>query len=248
MPLFDASSGPCLVNLVFHWLFLTAMTDKLSELRQTINQLDDDILALVKRRMVLAADVIKAKNGDSAYRPGREAEVIARLVAAAPDLPAQLVINVWRQLMTASTALQTSEMTIAVHDQAMAVAGWHFGGFFTSIRCTDVEATRRAMRDGADLALLPQGCEAELADWLLGEDGLHVIARTPPSGGDGMTPVWMIGRHPADPVGEECTLVARDTGDGATLVILKGRHNSVESELPTHHRVIGVIASTGETD
>ena len=47
------------------------MTDKLSELRQTINQLDDEILALVRRRMLLAADVIAAKNGGAAYRPGR---------------------------------------------------------------------------------------------------------------------------------------------------------------------------------
>ena len=42
------------------------MTDKLSELRQTINQLDDEILALVQRRMILAGDVIAAKNGGSA--------------------------------------------------------------------------------------------------------------------------------------------------------------------------------------
>ena len=248
MPPSDARPGPGPFHFVSHWLFLTAMTDKLSELRQTINQLDDDILSLVRRRMVLAADVIKAKNGDSAYRPGREAEVIARLIAAAPDLPAQLVMNVWRQLMTASTALQTSEMTIAVHHQAMAVAGWHFGGFFTSIGCADVEATRRAMREGADLALLPRGCESELADWLLEEQALHVIARTPPHEGGGMTPVWMIGRYPADPVAAECTLVARKSGDEAVLEILPGRHDPQESEPPACHRVIGVIASLDGTD
>ena len=224
------------------------MTDKLSELRQTINQLDDDILALVRRRMVLAGDVIRAKNGDAAYRPGREAEVIARLIAAAPDLPAQLVMNVWRQLMTASTALQTSQMTIAVHQQAMAVAGWHFGGFFTSISCADVDSTRRTMRDGADLALLPQGCEADLAAWLLQEEGLYVIARTPPRGGDGMAPVWMIGRHPADPVADETTLVARQTDDGAVLDILPGRQEPGDDDAPGRRRVIGIIASTDGTD
>ena len=55
-----------------------------------------------------------------------------RLVAAAPDLPAQLVVNLWRQLMTASTALQNDSMTIAVHRDAMAVAGWHFADFSRS--------------------------------------------------------------------------------------------------------------------
>ena len=144
------------------------MTDKLSELRQTINQLDDEILVLIRRRMVLAADVIAAKNGGAAYRPGREAQVMARLVASAPDLSAGLVVNLWRQLMPASTALQSHSMTIAVHRDAMAVAGWHFGGFFRTIGCDDLASVRQAMADGADIALLPAGCEAGMAGWLPG--------------------------------------------------------------------------------
>ena len=221
------------------------MTDKLSELRQTINQLDDEILALVRRRMVLAADVIAAKNGGAAYRPGREAQVMARLVASAPDLPAGLVVNLWRQLMTASTALQSDSMTIAVHRDAMAVAGWHFGGFFRTIGCDDLASVRQAMGDGADIALLPAGCEAEMAGWLLGEEGLHVIARTPPVGSSTLVPVWMIGRQPADPVAEECTLVARQGMDGPELEVVSGR---LDGAAGGGTRVIGVIASNGKTD
>ena len=221
------------------------MTDKLSELRQTINQLDDEILALVRRRMVLAADVIAAKNGGAAYRPGREAEVMARLVASAPDLPAGLVVNLWRQLMTASTALQSNSMTIAVHRDAMAVAGWHFGGFFTTIGCDDLASVRQAMADGADIALLPAGCEAGMAGWLLGEEGLHVIARTPPVGSSTLVPVWMIGRQPADPVTEECTLVARQGTNGPELEVVSERQDSAAGD---GARVIGVIASNGKTD
>ena len=221
------------------------MTDKLSELRQTINQLDDEILALVRRRMVLAADVIAAKNGGAAYRPGREAEVMDRLVAAAPDLPAQLVVNLWRQLMTASTALQNDSMTIAVHRDAMTVAGWHFGGFFTTLGCDDLDSMRQAMADGADIALMPAGSEAEMAGWLLDEPGLHVIARTPPVAGSRLVPVWMIGRQPADAVAEECTLVARHGTDGPELELVAGRHDSAAGD---GARVIGVIASNGKTD
>ena len=221
------------------------MTDKLSELRQTINQLDDEILALVRRRMVLAADVIAAKNGGAAYRPGREAEVMARLVASAPDLPAGLVVNLWRQLMTASTALQSDSMTIAVHRDAMAVAGWHFAGFFRTIGCDGLASVRQAMADGADIALLPAGCEARMAGWLLGEEGLHVIARTPPVGSSTLVPVWMIGRQPADPVAEECTLVARQGMDGPELEVVSGR---LDGAAGGGARVIGVIASNGKTD
>ena len=223
----------------------SAMTDKLSELRQTINQLDDEILALVRRRMVLAADVIAAKNGGAAYRPGREAEVMDRLVAAAPDLPARLVVNLWRQLMTASTALQNDSMTIAVHRDAMAVAGWHFGGFFTTVGCDDLALVRQAMEKGADIALVPAGYESEMAGWLLDEPGLHVIARTLPVAGSTLVPVWMIGRQPADPVAEECTLVARHGTGGPELELVVGRHDSAAED---GARVIGVIASNSKTD
>ena len=223
----------------------SAMTDKLSELRQTINQLDDEILALVRRRMVLAADVIAAKNGGAAYRPGREAEVMDRLVAAAPDLPARLVVNLWRQLMTASTALQNDSMTIAVHRDAMAVAGWHFGGFFTTVGCDDLALVRQAMEKGADIALVPAGYESEMAGWLFDEPGLHVIARTPPVTGSTLVPVWMIGRQPADPVAEECTLVARHGTGGPELELVVGRHDSAAED---GARVIGVIASNSKTD
>ena len=221
------------------------MTDKLSELRQTINQLDDEILTLVRRRMMLAADVIAAKNGGAAYRPGREAEVMTRLVASAPDLPAGLVVNLWRQLMTASTALQSDSMAIAVHRDAMAVAGWHFGGFFTTVDCDDLAAVRQAMADDADIALLPAGCEAEMAGWLLDEPGLYIIARTPPVGSSTLVPVWMIGRQPADLVVEECTLVARQGTNGPELELVAGRQDIAAGD---DARVIGVIASNGKTD
>ena len=39
------------------------MTDKLTDLRRTINQLDDQILDLISRRMTLASDIIAAKQG-----------------------------------------------------------------------------------------------------------------------------------------------------------------------------------------
>ena len=136
-------------------------------------------------------------------------------------------------------------MTIAVHRDAMAVAGWHFGGFFTTVGCDDLASVRQAMAEGADIALLPAGCEAEMAGWLLEEEWLHVIARTPPVASSKLVPVWMIGRQPADPVAEECTLVARPGADGPQLEMVAGRQDGAAGG---GARVIGVIASNGETD
>lgn len=220
------------------------MTDHLNDLRATINRLDDEILQLVRRRMTLAGDIIAAKQGHAAYRPGREAAVIERLAAAAPDLPRQLVANVWRQLMTASTALQDNSLEVAVHHQAMAVAGWHFGGLVTICECADLEAVRSRLDAGVGLALVPESCETELAVWLLTDTNYHLIASTPPYRSDALPPTWMVGRQPADPVETEMTLVARHGDDGAVIDRMAGRFETPVAELTGEHRVIGVIAAT----
>ena len=49
---------------------LPAMTDKLTDLRRTINQLDDQILDLIDRRMTLAGDIIAAKQDGPLSGPG----------------------------------------------------------------------------------------------------------------------------------------------------------------------------------
>ena len=221
------------------------MTDKLSDLRQTINQLDDDILALVRRRMQLAADIIAAKSDAVAYRPGREAEVVKRLIAAAPELPAPLIGNLWRQLMTASTALQNGATRIAVHPGAMAVAGWHFGALFPIETCSDMASLRDLMKGsgGAEFALVPQECEAELAAWLLDDETVQVIAMTPLLLSDAMPPVWMLGRHPADQVRDETSIIACDGASGPHIITRPGRVAAPLADLSGRHRVIGVIAS-----
>ena len=224
------------------------MTDHLTELRRTINQLDNEILALVRRRMTLAADIIAAKQGNGAYRPGREAAVIERLAAAAPDLPRQLVANVWRQLMTASTALQDASLEVAVHHRAMAVAGWHFGGLVTIRECADLDAVRSRLDAGVGLALVPETCEEDLADWLLVDNRHHVIASTPPYRSSALPPTWMIGRHPADPVDRELTLIARRAADRVVIDRKTGRLEAPIAGISADHRIIGVIAASVDQD
>jgi len=221
---------------------LPAMTDKLTDLRRTINQLDDQILDLIDRRMTLAGDIIAAKRGRAAFRPGREAQVMERLAAAAPNLPRQLVTNVWRQLMTASTVLQDDHIQIAVHHDAMAVAGWHFGGLADTLHCADIGEVKAGLGAGATLALVPESLEHELAAWLLQDDAYFIVARTPYHPSPALPPVLLIGREPSDEVADEVTLVARQTGGGVVLDRLPGRKEGPVEGVADRHRVIGVIA------
>ena len=102
--------------------------------------------------------------------------------------------------------------------------------------------------DGADFALVPTSCAAELAAWLLDDATVHVIAQTPLKGSDTMPPVWMLGRHPADQVADETTLIAHDSGTGARIITRQGRVGEPLAELSGQQRVIGVIASAAPND
>jgi len=89
------------------------MDNDLMRLRAQIDRVDQQILDLLLRRLELAEQVAKAKpNGASIFRPDREAQLLARLCAAAePQL--QPVINaVWRAVISASIARQRPDFTI----------------------------------------------------------------------------------------------------------------------------------------
>jgi chorismate mutase/prephenate dehydratase len=79
-------------------------------LRERIDALDRELLALLNRRMKLALEVgeLKKAEGSVVFRPEREAQVIDGLKAInAGPLPADSVAPIWREIMSASRALET---------------------------------------------------------------------------------------------------------------------------------------------
>src|ERR1041385_4233461 len=79
-------------------------------LRQQIDALDRDLLALLNRRAALALAVgeLKKKEGSVVFRPEREAQVIDGLkrVTAGPLRP-DSVAPIWREIMSACRSLET---------------------------------------------------------------------------------------------------------------------------------------------
>ena len=85
--------------------------DPIALLRARIDEIDDAILGLIEERMAIAPQLRAAKNGKSgaaAMRPAREVEIIRRLMAkSGGKLDPDLIIDVWRILMSASLRIQT---------------------------------------------------------------------------------------------------------------------------------------------
>ncbi len=79
-------------------------------LRERIDALDRELLGLLNRRMQLALEVgeLKKAEGSVVFRPEREAQVIDQLKAVnGGPLPNDCVAPIWREIMSASRALET---------------------------------------------------------------------------------------------------------------------------------------------
>ncbi|XKH61391.1 prephenate dehydratase [Halomonas sediminis] len=89
----------------------TDSSNNLDELRETIDQLDTDILRLISERAACAQHVAKVKlsrdKGTVFYRPEREAQVLRRIMALNPGpLDSEEMARLFREIMSACLALE----------------------------------------------------------------------------------------------------------------------------------------------
>jgi len=81
----------------------------LEELRNTINELDAQLVKLLNERARVVVEIGKQKNktGKAVYAPDREKEVFARIAKANEGpLPDKSLVAIWRELMSGSFVLE----------------------------------------------------------------------------------------------------------------------------------------------
>ena len=135
---------------------------ELLALRGQIDTLDRELLALLNQRMTLALEVgeLKKREGSAVFRPEREAQVIDGLKAAnAGPLPNDSVAPIWREIMSASRALE-SPTRVAYLGPAgtfseLAALGY-FGSSLTRVPCASIDEVFRTTSAGAaDFGVVP---------------------------------------------------------------------------------------------
>jgi chorismate mutase/prephenate dehydratase len=163
----------------------------LAELRAELDRLDDGIHDLLMQRAGVVARIPEVGGkGRVAFRPGREAEIIRRLLRRhAGPLAPRLLVRLWRELFAATTAMQHNHLiTVCETDPANAFvqcAREHFGAL-TPLRVygSPPQAIAEVSAGNATAAVLPMPAEAESTAWwtaLLHRDEprIYVVARLP---------------------------------------------------------------------
>ena len=195
----------------------------LAVLRAKLDAIDDDLHDLLMRRALVVEQVAKAgKRG--AFRPGREASMIRRLLARhSGPLPPQALVRIWRELLAGTTAMQ-GPFSVAVCQTNTAVgfiqlAREHFGVLTPMhVHRSPAQAIAEVSAGTASVAVLPLPSETEpLRDawWtaLLHHDAprIHVVARlpfwVPRPEGDPAVQALVVAPNPPDPSGQDRTLI-----------------------------------------
>ena len=145
----------------------------LADMRKRIDAIDDRLHGMLMERTALAQSVADAKGGSAApfYRPGREAEILRRLVqrheGRFPLVPLTLI---WRQIISATLGLQ-GDFVVAVYavdesDPRCEIVESHFGAATRLSLHGTVTGVFIAVTQGdASVGVLPFPAEGRETPW-----------------------------------------------------------------------------------
>ena len=134
----------------------------LQALREQIDAVDRELLALLNRRAALALEVgeLKKQEGSVVFRPEREAQVIDGLKAGnAGPLQSESVAPIWREIMSACRALETPTRVAYLGPAGTfseEAALGYFGSSIVRVPCASIDEVMRTTTAGAaDFGVVP---------------------------------------------------------------------------------------------
>ena len=195
----------------------------LADLRGEIDRIDSTMHALLMERSQVIETLIavkKTQTSGSAFRPGREADIMKRLALSHKGLlPLDTVESIWRIIIATFTYVQANysvHADVSGGDATMRdSARFHFGFTVPFLPHENARAVIAAVADSAgDLGIFRMDQGASAGIWwrdLIGQDAPKIIARLPfverpghPAG----TPVYCIAKPLADAAVREIVLYA----------------------------------------
>lgn len=164
----------------------------LANLRRRIDEIDDRMHELLIERAEVVARVAASKKAEAVafYQPGREAQILRRLVARHRGLlPVATVLRIWREMLAATVRIET-RFAVAVVAPAEGQGAWdlardHYGSQAPMSAHPSAGRVIRAVAEGeAAVGILPMPREDDPDPWWCdlvspNDQAPRVIARLP---------------------------------------------------------------------
>jgi chorismate mutase len=214
----------------------------LEGLREEIDRIDDALHDLLMRRAAVSLAIAKVKQPEAvpnsgaipALRPAREAAILRRLLARhTGDLPARVLVRIWREIIAASLRVQNKfHLHVYAADNQTGFADLahdHFGSF-TPIRAhTRPSLVVHACAEepySLGIVPMPEIEEPGPAWWAqlapAGEKGPRVVAKLPfVQDGEDVLSAYAIGTVEQEPSGNDTTLLLLEIAPGISRASLQ---------------------------
>jgi chorismate mutase len=213
---------------------MQAAAAPLEDLRTEVDRIDQAILELLIERTDVVRRIAAVKadrlNDRLAARPAREAVILRGLVAAAGErFPRPVLVRMWRELLAATTRLQTPMSVSVFTPRQHGFRTWdlardHFGSVTPMVRVDSATQALRSVGDGsATVAVLPLPDDDD--PWWVAlmsdhQDRLRVFARLPflaSAAGDGEDRnALALGRLEPEQSGDDLALLAIEAESGVS--------------------------------
>jgi chorismate mutase len=223
---------------------------ELQQLRSEIDAVDDEIMALIKKRTGIVSKVGDLKSLEESrkcyIRPGREANMLRRIHDYFKDdaFSAQAACAIWRVIIAASTSVE-KQLTLSVYNNGDdATLYWlareYFGNFSPITRQTTATRVISDVLDGkASVGILPLPSNADTMQWWpslvqKGKEWPRIFAHIP----------FMMEGRSARPVAALAiaNIVPEETGDDITYLIVESDDSVSTSRLSTEFSKAGLEA------
>jgi len=192
----------------------------LDAIRREIDSIDGQILHLLTRRFAATEKVRATKTQDgsiasSPFRPAREAAMLRRLIVeAGPDLAPDVLVRLWRVILSASIQSQAPvilhlDATLGQDLATRLLVGQHFCAMQVELHASPSRALDALRSAHGDLALL-----APSSDWATGYgaggDDVQVIGTLPVLANGSKPQLLVFGHAEPQPSGDDETLILLD--------------------------------------
>jgi chorismate mutase/prephenate dehydratase len=212
----------------------------LAELRGKIDAIDAEVHRLLMARAEVIGSLIRTKGTSrpgNAFRPGREADMMRRLVARHEGaLPLATVEHIWREIITTFTHVQAPfdvAMDISVEPERMRdLARFYFGFSVDLVPIEGAAATVTRVAGTNSLGLIARDQPPQAGAWwrgLIGAKAPRIMALLPFIGAKGRPadlPAFVVSPPLADPTASEIRIFAARTKggfDGLPDAVVLGR-------------------------
>ena len=153
------------------------MSNRLVELRQKIDEIDEALLNLVRRRLALSREIASVKaEGSPVYRPAREALLMHKLfLQIDDDIEKEVVIRLWRLLLASSVQSQKTTFKI-ISQQGLEKFTQQFSAHFLSYTfChTGQELIDQLLKSDADVGFFPYADLTQIASYCGLKTGIYL--------------------------------------------------------------------------